>query len=303
MLFSCCKKSVVFWAIAIIPLLFSVPGVGVEKQTPLKIAALNWTQAEMLLTLGVVPVGVTSIKGYKKWQSNNPTMPAGIKELGLRAEPGLEAIAALKPDLILGYKWRHSRIAEELEAIAPTVLYSQYPSADNPTNYYQRMQQIFRAVATLVGEERRAEQQLKAMSRAVAQARSNIVAAGMADQPVVVGKFVGMGLGLRVYADASMAGAIVNELGLNNSWNKALPGRDFTHVDLLKLTTIGDASLIIIGSEPGSLPAMTRSPVWQGIPAVREGRVYYLPALWSFGGPLSASRMATAIASHLTGEV
>ena len=295
-------KPLSLWVLMALSLIFSLPVLAGGKQTPHRIAALNWTQAEMLLTLGVVPAGVTSIKGYKKWQSNTPPMPEGVKELGLRTEPGLETIAALKPDLILGYKWRHSRIANVLEAIAPTVLYSQYPSPSNPENYYQRMQTIFRAVAALVGEEKRAEQQLQAMQQVVGQARNDILAAGMVNQPVVVGKFVGMGLGLRVYADASMAGAIVNELGLTNSWHKTLPGRDFTHVDLLKLTTIGDASLIIIGSEPDSLPAMTRSPVWQQIPAVREGRIYYLPALWSFGGPLSASRMATAIASHLTGE-
>ncbi|WP_067518665.1 iron-siderophore ABC transporter substrate-binding protein [Endozoicomonas ascidiicola] len=277
--------------------------VSADSAVPHKIAALNWTQAEMLLTLGVVPAGVTSIKGYKEWQSNTPELPDGVRELGLRTEPGLETIAALKPDLILGYEWRHRRIASELEAIAPTVLFTQYPSSDDITNYYLRMQDVFLGVAQLVGKESLAEQKIQEMHAAIDRARIAIEQAGLSGQPVVVGKFVGMGLGLRVYADASMAGALVNELGLKNNWQSALPGRDFTHVDLLKLTTIGDASLIIIGSEPDSLPTMTESPVWQSLPAVREGRVYFLPALWSFGGPLSASRMAAAIANHLTPEV
>ncbi|WP_422461228.1 MULTISPECIES: iron-siderophore ABC transporter substrate-binding protein [unclassified Endozoicomonas] len=272
------------------------------EKRPDKIAALNWTQAEMLLTLGITPAGVTSIKGYKEWQSNSPIMPDGVQELGLRSEPSLEAIAALKPDLILGYQWRHNRIIAELEAIAPTVLFTQYPTTDNPSNYYHRMQSVFRSVARLTDQTTLAEEKLREMEQLMGQARRRIQQAGMTGQSVVVGKFVGMGLGLRVYADASMAGAIVNELGLVNSWHSALPGRDFTHVDLLKLTTIGDASLLIIGSQPDDLPAMTRSPVWQAIPAVREGRVHYLPALWSFGGPLSATRMATAIVSQLAPE-
>lgn len=272
-------------------------------ESPEKIAALNWTQAEMLLTLGVVPAGVTSIKGYREWQSDDPVMPESVTELGQRAEPGLEAIAALKPDLILGYKWRHSRIVSELKTIAPTVLYSQYPSQEDPVDYFLRMQGIFRSVAHILGREALAERRLKEMESELEQARSSIQAAGLTGQKVVVGKFVGMGLGLRVYGDLSLAGAIVNRIGLENSWHSSLPGRDFTHVDLLKLTTMGDASLIIIGSQPEHLPTMAQSPVWNALPAVKEGRVYYLPALWSYGGPESAVRMANAFARHLALEV
>ncbi len=282
--------------------LFLTGIVSANQEAPRKIAALNWTQAEMLLTLGVVPSGVTSVKGYKEWQSNTPALPEGVQELGLRAEPNLEAIAMLKPDLILGYIWRHRRIIAELESIAPTVLYRQYPDAVDTENYYVRMQQIFRSVAQRLNKQALAEQKLQEMQQRISQAKDRIKAKGISGQSVVVGKFVGMGLGLRVYADESMAAALVNELGLRNRWHSSLPGRDFTHVDLLKLTTIGDASLIIIGSEPDELPAMTTSPVWQSIPAVQEGRVYYLPALWSFGGPLSAARMAEAIAANLAPE-
>ncbi len=35
--------------------------------SPRRIAALNWTQAEMLLSLGISPVGVTSVQGYRQW--------------------------------------------------------------------------------------------------------------------------------------------------------------------------------------------------------------------------------------------
>ncbi|WP_062265342.1 iron-siderophore ABC transporter substrate-binding protein [Endozoicomonas arenosclerae] len=272
-------------------------------EAPEKIVALNWTQAEMLLTLGIKPAGVTSIKGYRKWQSNDPVLPEGVTELGQRAEPGLEAIAALQPDLILGYKWRHSRISSELGAIAPTVLYKQYPSNEDPVNYFIRMQGIFRSVAQLLRKDALAEAKLQEMTAALVEARQIIETAGLAGQKVVVGKFVGMGLGLRVYGDLSLAGAIANEIGLVNDWHTSLPGRDFTHVDLLKLTTIGDASLIIIGSQPENLPDMANSPIWKALPAVKEGRVYYLPALWSFGGPASAARMASAFARHLAPEV
>lgn len=282
----------------IINMLMTQTTLGITAR-PQKIAALNWTQAEMLLTLGITPAGVTSIKGYQQWQSNNPPLSGQEVELGHRAEPSLEALAALQPDLILGYRWRHNRIYSRLNRIASTVLYQQYPSPEDNRDYYVRMQEIFLDVARLVNKESLAQQKTDEMRRTIASARKRISDAGLASQPVVVGKFVGMGLGLRVYGHRSLVGAMTRELGLNNVWSDTLPGRDFTHVDLLKLTTIGDASLIILGGDASLSSDMIRSPVWQSIPAVKEGRVYYLPALWSFGGPLSAMRMAETIASHL----
>jgi len=47
--------------------------------------ALNWSAAEMLLSLGIKPVGLTSINGYRKWQSNHPALPEGVAEVGNRS--------------------------------------------------------------------------------------------------------------------------------------------------------------------------------------------------------------------------
>ena len=44
-----------------------------------------------------------------------------MKVLGEEGQPNLEAIAALKPDLIIGNKLRHEKVYEQLKAIAPTV--------------------------------------------------------------------------------------------------------------------------------------------------------------------------------------
>ena len=68
-----------------------------------------------------------------------------------------------------------------------------------------------------------------------------------------------------------------------NGWQRTLPGRDFSHVDLLQLSLVGDASLIILGDVKSDARTMTQSSVWQNLPAVKEGRVYSAPQLWSFG--------------------
>ncbi|CAM3851160.1 iron-siderophore ABC transporter substrate-binding protein [Parendozoicomonas haliclonae] len=269
---------------------------------PQRIAALNWTQAEFLLSLGVTPVGVTTLKGYRHWQSNNPPMPEGVVELGHRAEPSLEALWQLQPDLILGYNWRHGRLYDRLQAIAPTALYTQYPSQGDPRNYLTRMEDNFWRVAQLLDRTTLAEQHIKELEQTLAACRQRIKDAGLSGSRVMVGKFVGMGLGLRTYGEGSLAGAILEALSLENAWVKTLPGRDFSHIDLTQLPLVGDASLMLIGEVQGEARTMTTSAVWNSLPAVKEERVYRTPNLWGFGGPVSAKRMAEEFTRQLTGD-
>ena len=275
--------------------------VFVVKQ-PERIAALNWTQAEFLLSLGITPAGVTTLKGYRYWQSDNPLMPDGVTELGHRAEPAMEQLWQLKPDLILGYNWRHGRLYERLQNIAPTALYKQYPDADDPQNYLQRMRSNFLRVAELVDRKDVAEQQLHELDQTIEHNRRRIEQAGLTGSKVMAGKFVGMGLGLRTFGEGSLAGAILHELGLENAWTKTLPGRDFSHIDLMQLPLVGDASFLLVGDIKGEARTMTQSEVWQHMPAVQEERVYRTPQLWGYGGPLSAKRMVEEFTNQLVNK-
>ncbi|WP_461534777.1 ABC transporter substrate-binding protein [Spongorhabdus nitratireducens] len=282
--------------------LYALPGDNKVNPIPERIAALNWTQAEFLLTLGITPAGVTTIKGYRRWQTDNPPLPQGVTELGHRAEPSLEALRGLKPDLILGYNWRHQRLAQRLQAIAPTLLFSQYPSESDSRNYLQRMQDNYLQVAEYLGRVPAAKAQLVQLQQVLSKGRQQIADAGLSGETVIMGKFVGMGLGLRVFGEQSLAGAIMQELGLKNGWNSTLPGRDFTHIDLLQLPAVGNATLLLNGGSVSKHRSMTEAAVWQQLPAVKEDRVYLLPSLWSYGGPESAIRMVEEIVRQLTGS-
>lgn len=67
---------------------------------PKRIVALNWDLAEQLLELGITPVGVPNIKDYTTWVVK-PAIPNSVEDLGTRAEPNMQKLAELKPDLIL----------------------------------------------------------------------------------------------------------------------------------------------------------------------------------------------------------
>jgi iron complex transport system substrate-binding protein len=64
-----------------------------------RIATVDWTIAETLLALGS-PRWRWGMWPYRAWVGE-PQLPAGVIDIGLRAQPNRELLAELKPDLIL----------------------------------------------------------------------------------------------------------------------------------------------------------------------------------------------------------
>ena len=270
------------------------------EQPPQRIVALTWSQAEILLTLGITPVGVASVPGYHKWHSNRPPLPASVVDVGHRGNPNLEVIAGLQPDLILGYNFRHANQLGRLQSIAPTLLYRQYPSGhDNQFRYFQQMLRITRDLGRLLQREAAATAAINGMQQTITEARQALAGAGLAGAPVVLGKFVGMGMGLRVFSDHSLAADVAGQLGLENQWHHSLPGRDFSHIQLPQMLALGNVHLIIFGDDSDETALMQRSAIWPQLAFVRRNQVYRVANSWGFGGPVSASLLAQRISQAL----
>ena len=264
-----------------------------------KVVALNWTVTEMLLTLDIVPIGVTEGKGYRKWQTNHPQLPDSVTEIGRRQEPNLAAIAALKPDLIIGYEFRHRHILESLNKIAPTLLYQQFANASQPNfSYFETSQRVFLSIAQTVNKTTEAETITASMNQTLTQLKQQLAQAGLANLPVSYGKFVGMGYGLRMFNNKSLAGEIAQQLGLNYTWHSALPGKDFTHLQLEQLPELNNTHLILAGNQVDS-ERMMQSPVWPFLPFAKQNNQSHVEPLFSFGGPLSSLKMAEAFTQSL----
>ncbi|WP_343901802.1 iron-siderophore ABC transporter substrate-binding protein [Arthrobacter rhombi] len=118
-------------------------------QAPQRVVALGWGDAETALALDVQPVGASDWLGFGgegvgPWAKGRyDTAPKLINTL----EPSYEAIAALKPDLILdvrgsGDKERHDRLAD----IATTVSIPQ-----GGENYLTSMEDQVHMVSTALG--------------------------------------------------------------------------------------------------------------------------------------------------------
>lgn len=94
-------------------------GVTEVPEQPQRVVTLEPLELDTAVSVGITPVGAAVA-------SNVAGIPAylgvdGVEPVGTVPEPDLEAIAALKPDLILGTEARHSKLYDQLSAIAPTV--------------------------------------------------------------------------------------------------------------------------------------------------------------------------------------
>ncbi|USD67620.1 iron-siderophore ABC transporter substrate-binding protein [Vibrio sp. SCSIO 43136] len=261
-----------------------------NEKPALRVIALNWSATEMLLTLGVEPVGAPQISGYKKWQTNHPKIGSNVTDIGRRQEPSLSVIAALKPDLIIGYDFRHRRILPQLNAIAPTLLYQQFPTPDDVDfNYFEQSLTVFDAIAKATHTQKKAQQVLDDLNHQLNSLSVQINYQGY----ITYAKFVGMGYGLRVFSQHSLAGSIAHKLGLKYQSVPSLPGKDFTHLTIEQLPKLSNTLLLLAGDQTKS-DYITGSPVWSDLAFVREKQLSQVEPLWSFGGPVSISRMAHA---------
>jgi iron complex transport system substrate-binding protein len=89
--------------------------------SPQRVVVLDSGELDAAVALGVTPIGAFTLFEGDDFMSYLQDKLEGVQPVGTIGEPNLEAIAALKPDLILSNKTRHEDIYDKLSAIAPTV--------------------------------------------------------------------------------------------------------------------------------------------------------------------------------------
>jgi iron complex transport system substrate-binding protein len=88
---------------------------------PMRVVTLEPVELDTAVALGIVPVGTAVLSEVTGVPPYLGPEAADIETVGTVAEPRIEAIAALDPDIILGTETRHGGIYDQLAAIAPTV--------------------------------------------------------------------------------------------------------------------------------------------------------------------------------------
>ncbi|SFB50478.1 iron complex transport system substrate-binding protein [Cohnella sp. OV330] len=270
---------------------------------PQKIVVLEWTYAEELLTLGVQPAGVADIENMKKWISTPTELSADVQDVGTRQEPNLETIAALEPDLIIGVKFRHEATYDQLNGIAPTLLFDPYPP-EGQGDQYQEMLDTFHTIADVLGKQAEADAMLADLQKTYDDGKAKLAAAGKEGQSIVLTMpWVDQNaVTFRISTDNALAIKNLEHLGLKNAFKPAqfeVYGYSTTGVEALQ--SAQDADYLHITAEDDVLPMLEKNPVWTGLNFVKDKRVYALGGdTWPYGGPYAAKLMAERAVNALT---
>ncbi|GAA2718807.1 iron-siderophore ABC transporter substrate-binding protein [Actinocorallia aurantiaca] len=246
--------------------------------SPQRVVVLDTDALDSAVTLGVTPVGATAAFADAPLSSYLPQDKlAGVKEVGLIGQPNLEAIAALKPDLILSSKVRDEKNYTALTAIAPTV----FTETTGPA-----WRENFELHADALGKKDEAKQIVSGYESRVGEVAEALGGAEKAKETKVgFVRFI-EGADTRLYLNDTFVGSIFADLGVGRPANQDTTGFsldispeqvDKANADVIFYSTYG-------APETAKETGITTGPLWKKLDAVRNGKVFKVDdTLWMLG--------------------
>ncbi|ADO57201.1 ABC transporter substrate-binding protein [Paenibacillus polymyxa] len=268
-----------------------------------RVVVLEWTFTEDLIALGVQPVGNADNANYKVYVTPEAALDSNVVDVGTRNEPNLEAIAALKPDLIISNFDGNEAIYEQLKAIAPTI---EYNLNDGNGYDYDKMVEIFNSIAVALGKEDKAKQVLADLDQHYAEAKQKLAAADKSDFHFILTQaFTSQNAAsLRMFSDNSVVVGTLAKIGLVNDWKPSkVESYGFSTVGIEALSAVQDSNFIYIVQPDDNVfgSSMKNNSVWNGLKFVKEKRTYPLASTtWTFGGPVSSKGLVDGVVGAIT---
>lgn len=289
-------------------------GRTVELDKPAsRVAVLEWQQIEDAISLCVDPVAVASPDDYNTYVSAEK-LPDDVANAGERGEPDLDALYGADPDLIIVEAYSEDdEILTQLEERDIPVLAVSGANADDQIG---TVKNVMTKIGEATGRSERAEQVNQEFDDHLAEAKEEVaddVATLREDSTTDFlyfdGWVEGGNLTVRPYTRGAMMTQLGEELGLTSAWTDDIddaygsggvdPAFGLAQTDIEGLTAVGDANMFYTGSQGGTddyVKAMTSNPVWENLPAVKDGRSHEFPNdLWAAGGPRSAIQLVDSL--------
>lgn len=266
-----------------------------------RVVTIEFTYTEDVLTLGVTPVGVADVDYYREYVHQDPPLPDDVVDLGLRAEPSLDRIRGLEPDLIITTTERLPQI-DALEAIAPVLLFSQAHEGTAT----EEMRSTFTTIGRALGREEEAAAALAELDARMEEGTAAIADADLAGTEITVAQASGTMEApiFRLFTDDSLLVETAEAIGLENAWDGPSNEWGYSDVTIEGLTEVGSSWFLPIA--PDALITEFEalygdSPVLQNLPFVTEDRVRPLGAqAWPWGGPRSTMYLVDRFVTVLT---
>jgi len=253
--------------------------------TPERVVVLNWDLLEQVLELGVTPVGAPNLEGYKNWVVI-PKLPDSIQDIGTRAEPNLEKITQLKPDVILAASPQKD-LLEVLERIAPVVYLPNFREQDQAGPVAL---EHFRTLATLLARKETAQKKIQAMTDRFRELKTQLSQAFPAPIRVVPMRFSST-TSVFIYSRNSTAQYVLEQLGLTAALPLPPTPWGIAQKRLKDLQHITDAYVLYVLPFPDE-KKLKQSVLWRAMPFVHKGHVNSVRPVWNYGGAMSLLYMA-----------
>ncbi|MGR6921946.1 ABC transporter substrate-binding protein [[Actinomadura] parvosata] len=268
-----------------------------------KVVSLEWGETEMLVSLGVMPVGAADVKGYATWDTA-AKLDSSVKDVGMRQEPSIDSISALSPDLVV-MESDDEELAAQLEKFVPVIVAKGSDAADN----LKRMRDDLNMIATAVGKTDAATKLMSDFDAALADGKAKLAAAGAAGKPFIMadGWKQGSTISVRLFGKGSLVSEVATQLGLKNAWTGKVDGEwglGTTDVEGLSVLKDPDLRFFYNASDGEDVFAdgLDKNAIWKSLPFVEKQQVTKLPdGIWTFGGPLSCRQFADALVKAYTG--
>ncbi|MFW1207585.1 iron-siderophore ABC transporter substrate-binding protein [Vibrio parahaemolyticus] len=262
------------------------------EQVPQRVVVLNWDILEQVLALDIEPIAAPNLPGYRQWVVN-PYAPESIEDIGTRAEPNLEKIASLKPDVILAASPQQDLIPL-LRQIAPVVY---LPNFSQNEAAAQTAIKHFRTLGALFDKQELAEQKLAKLNDSFKQLRGKIRQHYSAPLDVLVMRFSTPNSVL-LSTENSTTDYVVEQLGLTNPIKVSARAWGIKQDRINRLQNLEQSFVLYVQPFPQE-SKLNSSPLWQAMPFVKKQRVNSVRAVWAYGGAMSLQYMAEAITDSL----
>ncbi|MFZ1874367.1 MAG: Fe(3+)-hydroxamate ABC transporter substrate-binding protein FhuD [Chania sp.] len=279
-------------AMALSPLLFSLPGRSAGLPDISRIAALEWLPVELLIALGVMPLAVADIHNYNRWVEE-PLLPDSVIDVGQRTEPNLELLQQLNPSLILLSKG-YGPAPQKLRSIGPTMEFGFNDGSGKPLTVARNsLQQL----AQRLGLEARAEAHLQQFDAFLQDARGRLRA--YTQQPLLLFSLLDTRHAL-VIGQQSLFQEVMDRLGIENAWQDETNFWGTSVVGIERLAAVKNARAIYLDhGNQAMMDKVSGTPLWQALPLVRQNQLRPMPAVWFYGATLSAMRFCRLLEQAL----
>lgn len=275
----------------------------VPKQ-PARVVSVGYSEQDVLLALGVKPLGVRDWYGDYPgaiWPWAKDAAGADLPKIIGAAELDFEAIAGLAPDLIVGITSGMTKEEyDKLSKIAPTL-----PQPGEFPDYGVPWREEVRIIGKALGLDAKAEKSIADIEARFAQVKK--------DHPEFAGKTATVGFYFQempgAYSSADARSRIMTDMGfvIPKKFDELAGAAFYFNVSNEQITTLDTDVIVWLSSTDEGLESIRKMPLRPQLKAVSEGREVFVGKLlggaFSFGSPLSINYLLDNLVPKLEAAV